>query len=136
MERAERTYVLRGPSLPAYSPNSSRNLGICGQRRTRLVHTAHSYILQNTMTMPKENEGLDRTAQIVFSCSVWWVPSGIQVQVVLITKTCLYNFDPLKPHFYTVKLGFIGIYIIFLFRLKKKKQKKKKQSIFLADFFI
>ena len=24
-----------------------------------------------------------------------------------ITKTYLYNFDPLKPHFYTVKLGFI-----------------------------
>ena len=32
----------------------------------------------------------------------------------LITKTCLYNFDPLKPHFYRVKLGFTGVYIIFL----------------------
>ena len=32
----------------------------------------------------------------------------------LITKTCLYNFDPLKPHFYIVKLGFTGVYIIFL----------------------
>ena len=32
-----------------------------------------------------------------------------------ITKTCLYNFDPLKPHFYTVNLGFTGVYIIFLF---------------------
>ena len=31
-----------------------------------------------------------------------------------ITKTCLYNFDPLKPHFYTVKLGFPGVYNIFL----------------------
>ena len=29
-------------------------------------------------------------------------------------KTYLYNFDPLEPHFYTVKLGFTGIYIIFL----------------------
>ena len=27
-----------------------------------------------------------------------------------VTKTCLYNFDPLKPHFYIVKL----VYIIFL----------------------
>ena len=35
-----------------------------------------------------------------------------------ITKTYLYNFDPLKPHFYIVKLGFIGVYIIFLFLLK------------------
>ena len=32
-----------------------------------------------------------------------------------ITKTCLYNFDPLKPHFYIVKLGFTGAYNIFLF---------------------
>ena len=31
----------------------------------------------------------------------------------IITKTCLYNVDPLKPHFYIVKLGFIGVYIIF-----------------------
>ena len=31
-----------------------------------------------------------------------------------ITKTRLYNFDPLKPHFYIVKLGFSGVYIIFL----------------------
>ena len=28
--------------------------------------------------------------------------------------TYLYNFDPLKPHFYIVKLGFTGVYIIFL----------------------
>ena len=28
-------------------------------------------------------------------------------------KTYLYNFDPLKPHFYIVKLGFTGVYIIF-----------------------
>ena len=34
--------------------------------------------------------------------------------LVFITKTCLYNFDPLKPHFYIVKLGFTGVYIIFL----------------------
>ena len=37
-----------------------------------------------------------------------------------ITKTCQYNFDtpPHKAHFYTVKLGFTGLYIIFLFLLK------------------
>ena len=35
-----------------------------------------------------------------------------------ITKTCLYNFDPLKPHFYIVNLGFTGVYIIFLILLK------------------
>ena len=35
-----------------------------------------------------------------------------------ITKTYLYNVDPLKPHFCIVKLGFKGVYIIFLFLLK------------------
>ena len=30
------------------------------------------------------------------------------------TKTYLYNVDPLKPHFYIAKLGFKGVYIIFL----------------------
>ena len=35
-----------------------------------------------------------------------------------ITKTYLYNFDPLKPHFYTVKLGFTGAHTIFLISAK------------------
>ena len=37
---------------------------------------------------------------------------------IAITKTCVYNADPLKPHFHIVKLGFTGVYIIFLFLLK------------------
>ena len=35
-----------------------------------------------------------------------------------VTKTCLYNIDPLKSHFYIVKLGFTWVYIIFLILLK------------------
>ena len=38
-----------------------------------------------------------------------------------ITKTCLYNFDPLKPHFCIVKLGFTGVYIIFLISAQKHR---------------
>ena len=30
-----------------------------------------------------------------------------------ITKTCLYNVDPIKPHFYIVKLGFTVVYTLF-----------------------
>ena len=43
--------------------------------------------------------------------------TGMQMMLD-ITKTYLYNFDLLKPHFYIVKLGFTGVYIIFLFLLK------------------
>ena len=35
-----------------------------------------------------------------------------------IPNTCLYNFDPIKPHFYIVKLGFTWVYIIFLILIK------------------
>ena len=50
------------------------------------------------------------------------VPAGIWTGTIslrprkdwIITKTRLYNFNPLKPHFYIVKLGFTGVYIIFL----------------------
>ena len=37
---------------------------------------------------------------------------------ICITKTYLYNVDPLKPHFYIVKLGFTGYTLLFLFLLK------------------
>ena len=40
---------------------------------------------------------------------------------IYITKTCIYNFDPLKPHFYIVKLGFTGVYIIFLISAQKHR---------------
>ena len=38
----------------------------------------------------------------------------VSKQLFVITKTYLYKFDPLKPHFYIVKLGFIGVHTIFL----------------------
>ena len=41
------------------------------------------------------------------------------IMYLLITKTCLYNFDPLKPYLYIVKLGFAGVYFIFLISAQK-----------------
>ena len=38
-----------------------------------------------------------------------------------ITKTYLYNVDPHKLHFYIVKLGFTGVYIIFLISAQKHR---------------
>ena len=40
-------------------------------------------------------------------------------EAVLITKTCLYNFDPFKHHLYIVKLGTSqGYTLFFLFLLR------------------
>ena len=62
-------------------------------------------------------------------CTFWHVrPTKTQISLPIravspvfvdrITKTRLYNFDSLKPHFYTVRLGFTGVYIIFFFLLE------------------
>ena len=57
-----------------------------------------------------------------------------------ITKTCLYSFDPLKPHFYTVKLGFTGVYINFLISAQKHRlwvlvRTASAQSMFWAEIW-
>ena len=44
--------------------------------------------------------------------------------------TYLYDFDPLKPHFYIVKLGFTGVYIIFLIPMGTNC------ALLLADLFL
>ena len=51
-------------------------------------------------------------SNIGFLSECVYAQAGLNVHFT-ITKTCLYNVDPLKPHFYIVKLGFIGVYIIF-----------------------
>ena len=47
--------------------------------------------------------------------------TAMQTTLLYKSKTCLYNFDPLKPHFYIVKLGFTGVYIIFLISAQKHR---------------
>ena len=38
----------------------------------------------------------------------------VKIIFIVGVSILLYNFDPLKPHFYIVKLGFTVVYIIFL----------------------
>ena len=60
--------------------------------------------------MQKAHKRMKIEDSVLFSLSIYSV----------ITKTCLYNFDPLKPHF-LVKLGYTGIYIIFLISAQKHR---------------
>ena len=45
----------------------------------------------------------------------------VKMKLLSITETCLYNIDPLKPHFYIVKLGFTGVDITFLISAQKHR---------------
>ena len=47
--------------------------------------------------------------------------AGTDIAQAIITKSCLYNIDPLKPQFYIVKLGFTGVYTILLISAQKHR---------------
>ena len=47
--------------------------------------------------------------------------SNIDKLVTKHQKTRLYSFDPFKPNFYTVKLGFTGVSINFLVSAQKHR---------------
>ena len=69
---------------------------------------------------------------------------NIEIIIIIIIITCPCNVYPLTPHFYIVKLGFTGVYIIFLFLLKNIdcgypqsmiSAKIRKLSFFLSKIF-
>ena len=62
--------------------------------------------MTGTVAQSVERPPSDR--EVVGSIQSRVIPDFIKKKV-FITKTCLYNFDPLKPHFYMVKLGFTGV---------------------------
>ena len=64
-----------------------------------------------------------------WSCPLLGIPIFISsslfclsAKVTSIRKTCRYNFYPLKPHFYIVKLKFTRVCILFLISAKKKNR--------------
>ena len=73
----------------------------------------------NTITMLSQA----LTRQWIFSRSIKHFTFVMlnKLRCHFIMKTCQYNFDLLKPHFYIVKLGFTGVYIIFLISSQKHK---------------
>ena len=66
-----------------------------------------------------ENLGFMANSQYTRLCKIMYC-NVLDLQCTIM-KTCLYNFDPLKPHFYIVKLGFTGVYIIFLISAQKHR---------------
>ena len=91
---------------------------MCARKRFRSAYaSAHSdmnllsvfWIAKDDKFFDADNRDSNQSARMIRRI---WVFNGRTCQNI--TKTYLYNFDPLKPHFYIVKLGFTGVYIIFL----------------------
>ena len=74
---------------------------------------------RNSHVFNANSEDYDQTLHSAASdlglhCLPMFILRDARHKWVTITKTYLYNLDPLKPHFYKAKLGFTGVYIIFL----------------------
>ena len=80
----------------------------CGNIAAILDFECNSRILA---ILPQKNNSHHNVA---INCGFQFPVNSNICKKLYITKTYLYNFDPLKPHFYIVKLGFTGVYIIFL----------------------
>ena len=89
----------------------TRNLLITQQSNAHPTELPKPTSLESMMFSVKWTRSINKAFQ---GLHMWTVKVQIsRPNMAFITKTCLY-FDPLKPHFYRVKLGFTGAYIIFL----------------------
>ena len=77
-------------------------------------HTIYTY---------KDSEGPGQSVHslsLIRACAVRnpnrWTLQNVSMESICrdASRKHIYNFDPLKPQFYIVKLGFTGVYIIFL----------------------
>ena len=68
------------------------------------LHCLIKFVCPNTVCYYSINRGLVDSKALCIRCHPVFTKTYLRV----------YNFDPLKPHFYIVKMGFTGVYIIFL----------------------
>ena len=76
----------------------------------------HLFVFQGLVKAVFHDCNLSSVTSFICNCEMsrfLW-PRCCFLSLGIITKTRQYNFDPLKPHCYIVKLGFTGVYIIFL----------------------
>ena len=97
---------------------------VCGQEgpdhtaRSRSLISFFAARLQNHLILQNIFYRWTEKVLIRLCVCVVWSVSPLFAYGINITKTRLYNFNPIKHHFYIVKLGFTGVYIIFLILLK------------------
>ena len=105
----EKRFVNSGPGRSQNQSDPTKDINRSVQRTTWFIYCCVFWCRYQKQTF---------TLEVYTNCS--FLQTGRRLRedwffvMMSITKTCLYNFDPLKPNFYIVKLGFTGVYIIFL----------------------
>ena len=92
----------------------------------QLIHTKLPYACTGIESPDQPTHSHSQTWAFVARLQNQWLlwNSDEQRQLILpfdFHENKLYNIDPLKPHFYIVKLGFTGVCIIFLISAQKHR---------------
>ena len=88
----------------------------CGDAATSRRRCSDVMCLLDFFLYSHSKRFAEKLCLLMGSCSDSSVQAYNTNNKIIIKKTCLYNFDPLKPHFYIIKLGLQ--YTIFLLLLK------------------
>ena len=100
----------------AYTQRQSTHCQCFDWQRSHICHYLFAFLHTNSPfeRVYSKRKGVLSRSHLEGSKTVLADLFSLKVYLFSIRKTCLYNFDPIKPHFYIVKLGFAGVYIIFV----------------------
>ena len=83
------------------------------KKKNQIVCVCYLYIKQcYTVQKKKKKKKKKKDVELTVLTGISRAPEDYLQEYI--TKTCLYKIDPLQPHFYIVKLGLTGVFIIFL----------------------
>ena len=85
--------------VSSYFPNHAKGLCFLGRPLPKIFKRANVNVHQ---------------VKVSFNTSLSNISNRLQYAMLIIMITCPCNLYPLTPHFYILKLGFTGVYVIFL----------------------
>ena len=104
------------PHEPPCEKESTLKERICSHGEQIISFSSRSIFRENANHMID----LSTLKVYLFSACLHVAVNGNHGKILAITKTCLYNFDPFKPHFCIVKLCLQG-YILFSYFCSKHR---------------
>ena len=107
--------------LPEEIPRASKEFESASINEPSAFESSNLTIFAGLFTLQKRKVLSEVYDQPASGREGWW-RTYIRVRLVFVFfPQDLYNIDPLKPHFYIVKLGFTEVYIIFLISAQKHR---------------
>ena len=101
--------------------NQNKNISFKIKRQAKHVFPSEAKRTVDLFTSHLQSRPNDLNGSGRLRCLTLQTAIDFHYTFYTITKTRLYNFDPLKPHFYIVNLRFTGYTLFFLISAQKHR---------------